>query len=80
MGKLSVSALLSGASVSEYNEDKIKLTAEKPVIEIGANFNVYTDDLLNRGAAVVVTRENPTSPKVVKTIRRRGASFTCSYE
>ena len=28
----------------------------------------------------MVTRGNPTSPKVVKTIRRRGARFTCSYE
>ena len=24
--------------------------------------------------------ENPTSPRLVKTIRRRGARFTCSYE
>ena len=28
----------------------------------------------------MVTRGNPTSPRVVKTIRRRGARFTCSYE
>ena len=35
---------------------------------------------MNGGAGVVVTRGNPTSPKVVKTIRRRGARFTCSYD
>ena len=28
----------------------------------------------------MVTRGNPNSPRVVKTIRRRGARFTCSYE
>ena len=31
-------------------------------------------------AGVVVTRGNPTSPKVVKTIRQRGARFTSSYK
>ena len=35
---------------------------------------------MDGGAGVVVTRVNPTSPGVVKTIRRRGARFTCSYE
>ena len=28
----------------------------------------------------VVTRGNPTSPKVMKTIRRRGVRFTSFYE
>ena len=28
----------------------------------------------------MVTRGSPISPRVVKTIRRRGARFTCSYE
>ena len=35
---------------------------------------------MDGGAGVVVTRGNPTSPRVVKTIRRRGARFTCFYE
>ena len=64
--------------------DTIRIVVEKWGIEIVA-FNVYTEGsasggLLDRGAAVVVTREYPTSLKVVKTIRRRGARFTCSYE
>ena len=66
-------------------DDIIKIAAEKRNIEIGADFNVYTDGsasdgLLDGGAGVVVTRGNLTSRKVVKTIRQRGAPFSCSYE
>ena len=55
--------------------DTIKIAAEKRVIEIGADFNVYSDGstsgcLLGGGATVVVTNESLTSPEVVKTIRR----------
>ena len=35
---------------------------------------------MDGGSVVVVTRRNPTSPMVVKTIQRRSARFTCSYE
>ena len=35
---------------------------------------------MDGGAGVVVTRGNSTLPKVVKTIRRKGARFTYSYE
>ena len=63
----------------------IRIAAEKRAIEIGADFNVYTDGsasggLMDGGVGVVFTRENPTSPKVVNIIRRRGARFACSYE
>ena len=58
----------------------IKIAAEKRAIGIGADFNFYTDGLMDGGAGVVFTRGNPTFSKVVKTIRRRGARFTCSYE
>ena len=49
------------------------------------DFNVYTDglasgSLMDGGAGVVVNRRNPTSLKVVKTIRLRGARFICAYE
>ena len=45
----------------------------------------YTDgsasgSLLDGGTGVVVTRGNPISPKVLNTVQRRGAIFTCSYE
>ena len=65
--------------------DTIRLAAEKRAIEIGADFNVYTDGsasggLMDGGAGVVVTRGNPTSPEFVKTMQRKGACFTCSYE
>ena len=45
----------------------IRIAAEKRAIEIGADFNIYTDGsasggLLDGGAGVVVTRVNPTSP------------------
>ena len=54
-------------------------------VEIGAYFNVYTDGsasdgLFDRGVGFVVTRGNPTSPEVLKTIRKRGVYFTCSCE
>ena len=76
---------MSGVSGRENNVDTIRIAAEKRAIKIGACFNVYTDGstsggLLDGGAGVVVTRGNPTSPKVVKTIRQRDACFTCSYE
>ena len=63
--------------------DIIIIAAETRAIEI-AVFNVYTDGSASGGvmdgrAGVVVTR-GPNSPKVVKTIRRRGAHFTCSCE
>ena len=35
---------------------------------------------MHERAGVVVTRGNPTSPRVVNTIRQRGARFTCFYE
>ena len=60
--------------------DTIKVVEEKRAIEIIAEFNVYTDRLLDEGTGVVITRVYPTSLKIVKTIRRRGACFTCSYE
>ena len=45
------------------------------------DFKVYIDGgLLDGGAGVVVTRGSTNSLEVVKTIRRRSASFTCSYE
>ena len=65
--------------------DTIRIAAEIRAIEISADFNVYingtaSSGLLNGGSSVVVTRRYPTSPRVVKTIRQRGARFTCSYE
>ena len=85
LGKVSVFPALSGVSGRDDNVDTIRIAAEKRAIEIGADFNVYTDGsasggLIDGGAGVVVTRGNPTSPRVVKTIRRRGAHLTCSYE
>ena len=85
LGKVSVFPSLSGVSGRDDNVDTVKISAEKRTIAIGADFNIYTDGsasggLIDGGAGVVVTRGNPTSPRVVKTIRRRGASFTCSYE
>ena len=62
------------------NVDTIRIAAEKRAMEIGADFNVYTDDLLDGGESVVVTEGYPTSPKVVKTILQKCARFTCSYE
>ena len=61
------------------------MAADKRTFEIGADFNVYTDNsasggLLDGGADVVVTRLNQTLPEVVKTIGWRGAHFICSYE
>ena len=35
---------------------------------------------MDEGAGVVVTRRIPSSHKVVKTLRQRGARLTCSYE
>ena len=74
---------LCGLSGRDDNVDIIKIAVDKRAIEVGADFNVYTDGsasggLLDRGAGVVVTRGNPISPKVEKTIRRRGARLTCS--
>ena len=62
--------------------DTIGISAEKRAIEIAADFNVYTNGsasggLMDGGAGVV---RNPTYPKFVKTIRQRGARFTCYYE
>ena len=62
------------------NVETIRIAAEKRAIEIGEDFNVYTDGsvsggLMDGGKGVVVIRRNPTSHRVVKTIRRRGASF-----
>ena len=76
---------MSGVSGRDDKVDTIRIAGEKRAIEIGANFNVYTDDSVSRSlldgeAGVLVTRVNPTSPKVVKKLRRRGARFTCSYE
>ena len=67
---------MSGVSGRDDNVDTIKITAEKWVTEIGVDFNVYTDGsasgvLLEGGTCVVVTRGNSTSPKVMKTIRRK---------
>ena len=76
---------MSGVSGRDDNVDTIRIAAEKRAIEIGADFNVYTDGsasggLIDGGAGVVVTRGNPTSPDIVKTKRWRGAHFTCCYE
>ena len=57
--------------------DTTKIASEKRAI------TVYTDGSPSSGlldVAAVVTRRNPIFPKVVKTIRGRGACFTCSYE
>ena len=83
LGKVSVFPVLSGVSGRDDNVDTIRIAAEKRTTEIGADFNVYINGsasggLLDGGAGVVVTRGNPTLPKVVKTIRRRGSRFTCS--
>ena len=83
--KVSVFPALSGVSGRDDNVDTIRIAAEKRAIETGADFNIYTDGsssggLMDGGAGVVVTRGNPTSSKVVKTIRWRGARFTCSYD
>ena len=81
MGKVSVFP-----DSRDDNVETVKMTAEKQAIEIGADFNVYTDvsascGLLDEGAGIVVTKgSNPTSHKDVKTTWRRGAHFTCSYE
>ena len=48
--------------------DTIRVAAKKRDIEIGSEFNVYNGGLMDGGAGVMVTRGNPTSPKVVKTI------------
>ena len=76
---------MSGVSGRDDNVDTIKIAAETRAIEIGADFNVYTTSsefggLLDGGAGIVVTRENPSSCEVVKTIRRKGAHLTCFYE
>ena len=81
--KVSVFPSLNVLSGSDDNLDTIKITAEKWTIEIRADFNIYTDGsasggLLVAGAVVVVTKGNPTLPKVVKTIRQRGVHFSCS--
>ena len=83
LGKVSVFPAFSGISGRDDIVDTIRIAAEKRVIQIRTDFNVYTDGsasggLLDRGAGVVVTRGNPISPKVEKTIRRRGARLTCS--
>ena len=61
--------------------DTIQVSAD----EIDADFNVYTDGsvsggLLDGGEGVMDFRKDPTSLKVVKTIRLRSARFTLSYE
>ena len=76
---------LCGLSGRDDNVDIIKIAVDKRAIEIGADFNVYTDGsasggLLDGGVGVVVTRGKSNSPCVMKIIRRRGARFTCSYE
>ena len=58
---LSFSAL-NGVSGRDDNVDIIKIAAEKRAIEIGADFNVYTDGsasggLMDGGAGVVVPGE-----------------------
>ena len=58
--------------------DTIKPVAERRVIEISADFNAYTDGSTYGTygrEGVVVTRRNPTSFDVVKTIWRGGAPF-----
>ena len=66
LGKVSVLPALSGVSGMDDNVDTIRIVAEKRAIEIGADFNVYTDGsasggLMDGGAGVVVTRGNSTS-------------------
>ena len=83
--RVSVFRALSGVSGRDDTMDTIRIDAEKRVIEIVADFNVYTDGsasggLLGGGGGVVITWGYPILPKIVKTIRRRGARFTCSYE
>ena len=53
---------MSGVSGRDDNMNTIRIAAEKRTIEIGADFNVYTDGLasgclLDGIAGVVVTRE-----------------------
>ena len=84
-GKVSVFPALSDVSRRNDNVDKIKIAAEKRAIEIGADFNVYTNGsasghLMDGGADVVITRVNPIFLDVVMNIRRRGVRFTFSYE
>ena len=43
LGKVSVFPALSGVSGRDDNVDTIRIAAEKRAIEIGADFNVYTD-------------------------------------
>ena len=65
---------MSDVSARNDNVDTVKIAAERRAIEIGYDFNVYTDDSASGGlpdeeAGVVVTRGNPYSPEIVKTIR-----------
>ena len=58
---------MSGVSGRDDNVDTIRIAAEKRAIEIGGDFNVYTDgsassDLMDGGAVVVVTRGNQVLP------------------
>ena len=82
MEKVSVLLTWSGLSGrNNINVGTIKNAAEKWAIEIGADFNVYTDgsasgDLLDD----VVIKGNPTPPEALKIIRWKGARFTCFYE
>ena len=43
MGKVSVFPALSGVSGTHGNVNTIRIAAEKRAIEIGDDFNVYTD-------------------------------------
>ena len=43
-GKIFVFTALSGVLRRDDNVDTIKIAEEKRIIEIGADFNVYTDD------------------------------------
>ena len=68
--KVSVFPAFGGVSGRDDNVDTIRIAAEKRTIEIGADFNAYTDGsasggLLDGGMGIVVTWGNPISPKVL---------------
>ena len=72
-GKVSVFPALSGVPGRDDNAGTIRIAKEKRAIEIGADFNVYTDSsasggFMDRGSGVVVTRGYSTSPEVMTTI------------
>ena len=84
IGNARIFPSLPGISGRDDVPEKKLEAALKRIREFNSTFDIYTDGsasagTFNGGSGVVITTGDPAEPHVVKTLEKKGAKYTCSY-